>query len=89
MAICKESSKCFRKIIIAPFLLIINIYRYCISPFIPARCRYFPTCSEYSIEALQTHGILKGLYLTIRRLSRCHPLCKRDYFDPVPEKKKV
>ena len=87
MAIYRKISSIFRSVAILPFLGIINFYRYCISPFIPARCRYYPTCSEYAIEALKTHGILKGLCLSIRRLSRCHPLCKRDYFDPVPSKK--
>lgn len=53
-----------------------------------SRCRYYPTCSEYALESLKTHGILKGLYLSVRRLARCQPLSKRDYFDPVPSKTK-
>ncbi|MDE4963741.1 membrane protein insertion efficiency factor YidD, partial [Francisella tularensis] len=65
---------CYKKITQIPFVMLINLYRYCISPFIPASCRYYPTCSEYALEALITHGILKGLYLTTRRLLRCHPL---------------
>ncbi|MCL4114978.1 UNVERIFIED_CONTAM: hypothetical protein GTU68_062013, partial [Idotea baltica] len=70
------------------FILFIKFYRYCISPFIPARCRYYPTCSEYALEALKSHGILKGLYLSVCRILRCQPLSKRDYYDPVPSKTK-
>lgn len=88
MAIDKKFRKFFKRITLAPFVAIINLYRYCISPFIPARCRYYPTCSEYALEALKTHGILKGLYLSTRRLLRCHPFAKRDYYDPVPCKNK-
>ncbi|WP_071629934.1 MULTISPECIES: membrane protein insertion efficiency factor YidD [Francisella] len=78
----------FKRITLVAFVTLINLYRYCISPFIPARCRYYPTCSEYALEALKSHGILKGLYLTTCRLLRCHPLSKRDYYDPVPYKNK-
>jgi putative membrane protein insertion efficiency factor len=88
VAIYKKISTVFRKLATAPLILIIKFYRYCISPFIPARCRYYPTCSEYALEALKTHGILKGLYLSICRIFRCQPLSKRDYFDPVPSKTK-
>ena len=88
MAINRNFSKFIKKVTVAPFLIIIKFYRYCISPFIPARCRYYPTCSEYALEALKSHGILKGLYLSIRRILRCHPFSKRDYFDPVPAKTK-
>ncbi|WP_193789269.1 membrane protein insertion efficiency factor YidD [Francisella persica] len=80
----------FKRIMLVLFVTLISLYRYFISPFIPIRCRYYPTCSEYALEALKTHGILNGLYLTTRRLLRCHPLSKRAYYDPVPCKiKKV
>ncbi|QLE79085.1 membrane protein insertion efficiency factor YidD [Francisella sp. Scap27] len=88
MAINTRISAVFTKITIFPFILFIKFYRYCISPFIPARCRYYPTCSEYALEALKSHGILKGLYLSVCRILRCHPLSKRDYYDPVPSKTK-
>ncbi|WP_081946989.1 membrane protein insertion efficiency factor YidD [Candidatus Francisella endociliophora] len=88
MAIYSKISRFFKRSITTPFILLIKFYRYCVSPFIPARCRYYPTCSEYALEALKSHGILKGLYLTTSRLLRCHPLSKRDYFDPVPAKTK-
>ena len=71
------------------FLIPIYIYRYCISPFTPSACRYFPSCSEYMIEAIQKHGVLSGFFLAIRRLMRCHPceiLGAGDGFDPVPDK---
>jgi putative membrane protein insertion efficiency factor len=64
-------------------LLPIRFYRACISPFTPASCRFTPTCSEYAIEALQKHGFLKGSWLTIKRIARCHPWGGHGY-DPVP-----
>ena len=65
------------------FLSLIRFYQLCISPFIPARCRYVPTCSQYALEAINRFGVIKGGYLTLRRLSRCHPLGGWGY-DPVP-----
>ena len=52
---------------------LIQCYRYCISPLIAGRCRFYPTCSAYSLEALDRHGFLKGSWLTVKRLLRCHP----------------
>jgi len=60
------------------------IYRKGISPFIPSRCRFYPTCSTYSLESLQKHGALKGTLLTLYRVLRCHPFHPGGY-DPVPE----
>lgn len=54
-----------------------------ISPFFPSTCRFTPTCSNYGIEALKKHGALKGIWLTIKRISKCHPFGKSGY-DPVP-----
>ncbi|WP_340148984.1 membrane protein insertion efficiency factor YidD [uncultured Sneathiella sp.] len=65
----------------------IRVYRYFISPLIPANCRYYPSCSSYAIEALAVHGPVKGSWLTLRRLGRCHPL-GGEGFDPVPHKHK-
>ena len=60
----------------------IKFYKYLISPLIGHSCRYLPTCSEYSIEALKTFGILKGLYLSILRILKCNPIF-RPKIDPV------
>ena len=68
----------------AVLLRIIRFYQRKISPAFPARCRYCPTCSAYAYEAIQRYGAMKGGWLALRRLLRCHPFSKRDYFDPVP-----
>lgn len=61
----------------------IRFYQKGISPHTPAVCRFYPTCSQYGVEALQKHGTVRGSWLLVRRLARCHPLCKGG-FDPVP-----
>jgi len=66
------------------FLLLIRFYQKCISPYTPPSCRFTPTCSAYSYTAIQKYGALKGGYLALRRLLRCNPFYKGDYFDPVP-----
>ena len=65
-------------------LLLIRFYRYAISPLIPSRCRYYPTCSSYADEAIRRYGWWKGGRLTAKRLLRCHPWGNHGY-DPVPE----
>ena len=65
-------------------LALIRFYQKFISPAFPAQCRYCPTCSAYAAEAIQKYGALKGGWLALRRLLRCHPFHKGDYFDPVP-----
>ena len=65
-------------------LALIRFYQRYISPAFPARCRYSPTCSAYAYEAIQKYGAFRGGFLALRRLLRCHPFSKRDYFDPVP-----
>lgn len=62
----------------------IRFYQRFISPMTPPSCRFTPTCSQYAVEALQKHGAIKGLYLAIRRILRCHPWGGYGY-DPVPE----
>ncbi|MEU6023457.1 membrane protein insertion efficiency factor YidD [Micromonospora sp. NPDC047134] len=59
-------------------------YRRWISPALPARCRFYPSCSAYALEAVTRHGAFRGAGLTVRRLSRCHPFNPGGY-DPVPE----
>lgn len=66
-------------------LMFIYFYRACISPIFPGCCRFRPTCSEYAIEAFNKFGFIKGLKLTLKRLSKCHPFGGRGY-DPVPDK---
>ncbi len=68
------------------FIGIIRLYQYIISPLLPNSCRYYPTCSQYSIQALQKHGLMKGLWLSVKRISRCHPWHEGGY-DPVPDSK--
>lgn len=70
-------------VLIAPFIVLIKIYKYCISPFTPPSCRYTPTCSEYCLEALRKHGLFKGGYLGAKRILSCHPWGGHGY-DPVP-----
>ncbi|MBR6378243.1 MAG: membrane protein insertion efficiency factor YidD [Oscillospiraceae bacterium] len=65
-------------------LALIRFYQRRISPTRPPRCRFYPTCSEYAFQAIGKYGALKGGALAARRLCRCHPFSKRDYFDPVP-----
>lgn len=67
-------------------LLPIRFYQKMISPLTPPSCRFYPTCSHYGVEAVETHGVMKGLWLTIVRISKCHPFHKGG-FDPVPAKK--
>ena len=62
---------------------LIRFYQYAISPMLPPRCRYQPTCSQYAIEAVRKHGALKGGWLAAKRIGRCHPWGGSGY-DPVP-----
>ena len=72
-----------RRVAVAALILPVRFYQLCISPMLPPSCRYSPTCSQYAIEALRKHGPLKGLYLAVRRILRCHPWGGSGY-DPVP-----
>jgi putative membrane protein insertion efficiency factor len=63
--------------------VLIKTYQYTISPLIPDSCRFYPTCSRYSLEALDTHGVIKGLILSAWRIMRCNPWGGHGY-DPVP-----
>jgi putative membrane protein insertion efficiency factor len=63
-------------------LTILRIYKRWISPMLPSACRFHPTCSEYTMDAVQKHGALRGIWMGIRRLLRCHPFHEGG-FDPV------
>ncbi|HSW93709.1 MAG TPA: membrane protein insertion efficiency factor YidD [Gammaproteobacteria bacterium] len=69
-----------------PFIFLIRGYQYLVSPLLGQRCRFYPPCSSYAIEAIHTRGCLHGFYLTLKRILRCHPYGKGGY-DPVPEKR--
>ena len=75
-------SRLFQKL----FLLLIRFYQVAISPHLGKNCRFVPTCSQYATIAITRFGVIKGTYLTIRRLLKCHPFHEGG-FDPVPEKK--
>ncbi|MCB1927099.1 MAG: membrane protein insertion efficiency factor YidD [Rhodocyclaceae bacterium] len=62
---------------------LLKAYRLAISPMLGRNCRYHPSCSEYAIEAVQRHGVLRGSWLAIKRVGRCHPFSRGGY-DPVP-----
>lgn len=64
---------------------VIHFYQDALSPYLPHVCRHQPTCSQYALIALKKHGLVKGLWLTFKRLIRCHPFGSKGY-DPVPEK---
>lgn len=66
------------------FLALIRFYRKCISPYTPPVCRYTPTCSAYAMEAIEKYGALKGGWMALKRICRCHPWSKRNPYDPVP-----
>ncbi len=64
-------------------LALLGAYRRLVSPLLPPACRFHPTCSAYAVEAVRRHGSARGLFLTVKRLARCHPLCEGG-IDPVP-----
>ena len=75
-----------RGILIFPFVFLIKIYQFLISPILGKNCRFNPTCSNYALEALKKHGLVLGMYYSIIRISKCHPWGGSGH-DPVPSKK--
>ena len=73
------------KIIVYPLILTIKIYQLFIFPIIGQNCRFMPTCSEYTVNCLKQFGLIKGLFLSFKRISKCHPWGNHGY-DPVPNK---
>ena len=65
------------------FIILIRFYKKVISPYLPSSCRFYPTCSEYAIGAIEVHGAFKGGMMAVKRILRCHPFNKGGY-DPVP-----
>ena len=74
-----------QKIIRFPFIALVRIYQAMISPYLPSTCRYTPTCSHYTIEAIEKYGVLSGGRLALKRILSCHPWGGSGY-DPVPDK---
>jgi len=62
---------------------LIKLYQWCLSPFFASSCRFYPSCSSYAVQAINKHGALKGSFLSVRRLGRCHPWHEGGH-DPVP-----
>ncbi len=75
-----------KNILIFPFVLLVRFYQLAISPYTPSSCRYEPSCSQYTIEALKKRGVIVGLWLSLKRIFSCHPWGGSGY-DPVPNKK--
>jgi uncharacterized protein len=75
--------KTVSRLLSLPFILLIKLYQWVLSPLLGPKCRYTPTCSQYALEAFRKYGPLKGGWLAIRRISRCHPWGGHGY-DPVP-----
>ena len=74
------------KVATFPLLILIRVYQLIISPLLGSNCRFMPTCSEYAMESLRSYGLIKGFYLTIKRIGKCHPWGGHGY-DPIPTKK--
>ena len=72
-----------KKILIFPLVFLVKTYQNIISPLFPPTCRYTPTCSEYAIQSLKKYGLVKGVYLSIKRIVNCHPWGGSGY-DPIP-----
>jgi hypothetical protein len=75
--------KILLRILSLPVMALIRIYQLILSPYIGPKCRYSPTCSQYAMEALKKYGLFKGLWLAVKRVSRCHPWGGHGV-DPVP-----
>ena len=73
------------KIVIFPLVLFIRGYQLIISPILGSNCRFMPTCSEYAMESLKEYGLIKGTFLSIKRIGKCHPWGRHGY-DPIPTK---
>ena len=66
------------------FIYLIQFYRFSISPFFPACCRYYPTCSSFAMTTIEKYGVFWGVWMTAKRLFRCHPFSRNSGYDPLP-----
>jgi hypothetical protein len=71
------------KVLALPVIAVVKVYQRLISPLLPPSCRFTPTCSNYAVEALQRHGLVRGGWLAVKRVARCHPWNPGGH-DPVP-----
>jgi uncharacterized protein len=79
-----EMNQLLKTVVVFP----IRLYKIFLSPLLgPSKCRYSPTCSQYMIDAILEWGILRGLFMGVKRIGRCHPWAHHDHFDPVPKRK--
>ena len=74
------------KVITFPLIILIRGYQLIVSPILGSNCRFMPPCSEYAIESFKSYGLIKGFFLTIKRIGKCHPWGSHGY-DPIPSKK--
>ena len=79
--------KIVKKLLITIFILIIRFYQILISPLLGSNCRFLPTCSEYTIESIKAYGLIKGISMSLKRISSCHPFGKKG-FDPIVKENK-
>jgi len=79
----KKAFQIFAKVLAFPFIVIVRFYQLAISPLLPPMCRFTPTCSTYTLQALKKYGFFKGGYLGLKRILRCHPWGGSGY-DPLP-----
>ena len=75
--------RAFKRLLALPLIGIVRFYQICISPLKPPTCRFTPTCSQYALQALRKYGPIKGSWLTVKRLAKCHPWGGSGY-DPLP-----
>ena len=73
------------KLITFLVIKLIRLYQLILSPLLGSNCRFMPTCSEYAMESLKSHGLIKGIFLTLKRIGKCHPWGGHGY-DPIPTK---
>ena len=83
----EKAKNTLRKILIFPFIALIRFYQIAISPFLGSNCRFHPSCSQYALDSFKTYGCIKGVWLSGRRILKCHPFHPGG-IDPVPDNNK-